>query len=167
MAHWLAKSEPGAYSFADLEREGRTEWSGVHNALALQHLKRMRPGDTVLFYHSGPERAAVGIARVTGQPHPDPEDDRGSWSVEVRPGRRLRGAVSLSELRADPGLAGFLLLRMSRLSVMPVTPEQWTRILGHEPPAPDPRGTGVRARPGGRARASASPRGGTGARRRR
>src|SRR5271170_255883 len=133
MAYWLAKSEPGVYSYADLEREGRTEWNGVHNALALQHLKRMRPGDAVLFYHSGAERAGVGIARISSAPHPDPDDDRGSWSVEVRPVRKLRGPVTLTELRADPGLAGFLLLRMSRLSVMPVSAVQWKRVLAYEP----------------------------------
>jgi predicted RNA-binding protein with PUA-like domain len=135
MAHWLAKSEPGTYSYADLERESRTEWSGVHNATALQHLKKMRPGDTMLFYHSGSERAAVGIARVSSAPHPDVNDDRGSWSVEVRPVRRLRGPVALSVLKADPKLAGFVLCRISRLSVMPVTSDQWTRVLAHEPAA--------------------------------
>ena len=135
MAYWLAKSEPGVYSYANLERDGRTEWNGVHNATALQHLKRMRPGDSVLFYHSGDERAGVGIARVTSAPHPDPHDDRGSWSVEVRPVRPLRGPVALAELRADTGLADFVLFRISRLSVMPVTGEQWRRILAHEPGA--------------------------------
>jgi predicted RNA-binding protein with PUA-like domain len=135
MAHWLAKSEPGVYSYADLEREGRTEWSGVHNASALLYLKRMRPGDTLLFYHSGADRAAVGIARVSSNPHPDANDERGSWSLEVRPVRRLSGPVLLAALRADPGLAGFLLLRISRLSVMPVTSDQWKRILAHEPRA--------------------------------
>jgi predicted RNA-binding protein with PUA-like domain len=140
MAGWLVKSEPGVYSYSDLERDGRTEWDGVHNALALQHLKRMRPGDRVLFYHSGGERAGVGIARVGSMPHPDPKDARGSWSVEVRPERRLRGPIPLAELRTDRGLAGFILLRFSRLSVLPVTAEQWGRVLSHEPGAPGPRG---------------------------
>ncbi|MGI0130408.1 MAG: EVE domain-containing protein [Thermoplasmata archaeon] len=133
MARWLAKSEPGVYSYADLETEGRTEWNGVHNALALQHLRRMRPGDELLFYHSGGERAAVGIARISAVPHPDPDDDRGSWSVEVRPVRRLRAPVTLAELRTDPRLSGFLLLKMSRLSVMPVTAVEWAGVLSHEP----------------------------------
>ncbi|MGI0072069.1 MAG: EVE domain-containing protein [Thermoplasmata archaeon] len=133
MARWLAKSEPSVYSWSDLERDGRTEWDGVHNATALQNLRRMRPGDELFFYHSGSERAAVGIARVSGTPHPDPRDARGSWSVEVRPVRPLRGAVSLSALRPDPSLSGFVLLRMSRLSVMPVTDAQWKRVLAHEP----------------------------------
>ncbi|MGA8543175.1 MAG: EVE domain-containing protein [Thermoplasmata archaeon] len=129
MAYWLAKSEPGVYSYADLERDGRTEWSGIHNAAALLYLRKMRPGDRMLLYHSGDERAAVGIARVASAPHPDAADDRGSWSVEVRPVRPLARPVTLSELRADPAFADFLLLRISRLSVMPVAPALWTRIL--------------------------------------
>ncbi len=152
MARWLAKSEPGVYSYTDLERERTTEWNGVHNALALQHLRKMRPGDEVFFYHSGEERAVVGIARVSALPHPDPKDDRGSWSVEVRPVRRLRGAVPLSELRTDPTLADFTLLRFSRLSVMPVSSAQWRQVLHHEPreatnsPAAQGSGHGSRSR---------------------
>ncbi len=138
MAYWLAKSEPSVYSYGDLERETLTEWNGVHNATALQHLKRMRPGDELFFYHSGTERAAVGIARVASTPHPDASDDRGSWSVEVRPVRRLRGPIALALLRADPPLAGFVLLRISRLSVLPVTAAQWKRVLTHEPRGTDP-----------------------------
>jgi predicted RNA-binding protein with PUA-like domain len=160
MGRWLAKSEPSVYSYSDLERDARTEWSGIHNALALRHLKAMAPGDEMLFYHSGDERACVGIARVSSRPHPDPNDDRGSWSVEVRAVRALRAPVTLSTLRSDPGLADFVLLRFSRLSLMPVTDAQWGRILSHEPRA----STGGR---GGRARASASPPRGSGARRRR
>jgi predicted RNA-binding protein with PUA-like domain len=140
MAYWLAKSEPSTYSYTDLERDGRTEWSGVHNASALLHLRRMRPGDEMHFYHSGDERAAVGIARISSEPHPDPDDDRGSWSVEVRPVRPLRGPIPLSDLRTDRRLAGLLLLRISRLSVMPVTPAHWRRVLAHEPAAPTPSG---------------------------
>lgn len=149
MAYWLAKSEPGTYSYSDLERDGRTEWSGVHNASALLHLRRMRPGDELLFYHSGAARAAVGIARVTSAPHPDPNDDRGSWSVEVRPVRALRGPIALADLRGDPTLSGLLLLRISRLSVMPVSPAHWKRVLSYEPPAAPVRarqGKGLRSR---------------------
>ncbi|MGA8303098.1 MAG: EVE domain-containing protein [Thermoplasmata archaeon] len=140
MARWLVKSEPSVYSYAALERDGHTEWDGVHNALALQHLKRMRPGDRLMFYHSGAERAGVGIARVASMPHPDPTDARGSWSVEVRPVRRLQGPIPLAELRSDRGLAGFILLRFSRLSVLPVTADQWDRVLSHEPGSAGARG---------------------------
>ena len=143
MAHWLAKSEPSAYSWADLERDGSTDWSGVHNALALRHLKSMRPGDGLLFYHSGDERAVVGIARVTSVPRPDPRDTRGSWTVDIRPVRALRVPISLAELREDAGLGELALFRMSRLSVLPVSAEQWDRILRHEgAPRPGPPGQG-------------------------
>jgi len=144
VAHWLAKSEPTAYAYADLERDGATEWSGVHNALALRHLRAMRPGDGFLFYHSGSERAVVGVARVSSSPRPDPADARGSWTVEVRPVRRLRGPISLGDLRTDRALTGLALFRMTRLSVMPVAPAEWDAILRHEPrtssdPAPAQR----------------------------
>jgi predicted RNA-binding protein with PUA-like domain len=164
MHRWLAKSEPSVYAYADLVRDRRTEWDGVHNALALRHLKAMAPGDEVLIYHSGEERAAVGIARVAGAPHPDPHDARGSWSVEVRPVRALRSPVALGALRTDPALAGFLLLRMSRLSVMPVSDEEWARVLAHERATEPAAPTAGR---GGRARASGSRARGSGARRRR
>lgn len=132
MANWLAKSEPSVYSWNDLERDRSADWSGVHNALALRHLRAMRPGDGLLFYHSGVERAVVGIARVTSHPRPDPRDDRGSWTVDIRAVRSLRAPISLSELRGDAGLRDLALFRMSRLSVLPVSSEQWARILRHE-----------------------------------
>ncbi len=164
MARWLLKSDPETYAYADLERDGRTEWDGVHNASALIHLKRSRPGDPVLFYHSGEERAVVALAEVASEPHPDPRDARGSWSMAVRPVRRLRAPVTLAELRADRALAGFLLLRISRLSVMPVTDAEWAAVLAHEPPGAGPAATGGRK---GRARAIGSPARGSAARRRR
>ena len=147
MAYWLAKSEPGTYSYADLERDRRTEWNGVHNATALIHLKRMRPGDEMLFYHSGEERSAVGIARITSEPHPDKNDDRGSWSVEVAALRVLARPVSLAEMRAEPTLADLLLFRISRLSVMPVPPARWKRILAlaARPPPDQGRKAGSRS----------------------
>jgi predicted RNA-binding protein with PUA-like domain len=164
MARWLAKSEPSVYSYADLVRDRTTEWDGVHNATALIHLRAMRRGDELLFYHSGDERSVVGIARITGAPRPDPKDDRGSWSVAVAPVRALRGPVPLAVLRAEPALNGFILFRISRLSVMPVSDAQWRAILAHEPEAGATAPTVARP---GRARASGSRRRGTGARRRR
>jgi predicted RNA-binding protein with PUA-like domain len=164
MSYWLAKSEPSTYSYPDLVRDTTTEWNGIHNASALLHLRKMRPGDSVLFYHSGEERSAVGIARVAAMPHPDPSDDRGSWSVEVRPVRALARPVSLAEMRGDRGLVGFVLFRMSRLSLMPVTPDQWRRILAHErgPAArsPEPQGKRLGSRSSHRA-ATARKRGAT------
>jgi len=110
MARWLVKQEPSTYSYDRLEKDRSTEWDGVHNALALRHLRGMARGDEAFFYHSGDERAAVGILRVAGAPHPDPKDDRGSWSVRVEPVRRLARPVTLAELREVPGLAGLALL---------------------------------------------------------
>ena len=131
MAFWLVKEEPTHYAFADLVRDGATDWSGVHNALALRHLKSMRPGDEVFYYHSGDERAVVGVARVASVPKPDPNDDRGSWTVVIRPQRSLARPVSLSEMKSDPVLAGFDLLTIGRLSVLPVSAPHWARVLGH------------------------------------
>ena len=129
MSKWLVKEEPSHYSWADLERDGRTEWDGVHNALALRHLKSMAPGDEAIFYHSGDERSCVGIVGVVSAPRPDLADPRGSWSVEVRPLRALARPVPLSVIRADPRFEGFDLVRISRLSVLPVPEPMWRRIL--------------------------------------
>jgi len=132
MARWLIKEEPGHYAWARFVRDGRTEWDGVHNALALRHLRTMAPGDRAVFYHTGTERACVGIAEVVGLPHADRNDPRGSWSVEVRPVRPLHRPIPLSEVKADPALAGFDLVRLPRLSVLPISDDQWTRLLAHE-----------------------------------
>ena len=157
VARWLIKEEPGHYAWADLVRDGRTEWNGVHNALALRHLRQMVPGDRVIFYHSGSERACVGIVEVVGRPHVDRNDVLGSWSVEVRPVRPLHRPIPLSELKSDPALAGFSLVRLPRLSVLPVSDDEWTRLLAHEDAAAWPpshltsaghaRGKGASRRP--------------------
>src|SRR5579859_1724922 len=129
MAHWLVKEEPTDYSFEDLARDRRTEWAGVHNALALRHLRSMAPGDELFYYHTGTVRSVVGIARVSRGPKPDPTDARGSWSVEVEAVRPLPRAVTLAEMREDPVLVGLDLLRISRLSILPVAGPHWARIL--------------------------------------
>ncbi len=147
MARWLVKEEPTHYSYADLERDGKTDWSGVHNALALRHLQSMRPRDEVFYYHSGTERAVAGVAAVASTPTPDPDDDRGSWTVQIRPVRPLRAPVALATLKADPKLASFDLVRIGRLSVMPVTAPQWARILSYEPPAGATQSTSAARRP--------------------
>lgn len=125
MAAWLVKTEPNEYSYADLERDGTAEWDGVTNALAQRHLRAMRPGDAVVIYHSGAERAAIGVARVVRDPYPDPTDATGRrvW-VDLRAERRLARSVSLAALKADPSFAGSPLVRMSRLSVLPLEPDQ-------------------------------------------
>ena len=167
MAGWLAKTDPDTYGYPDLERERSTEWDGVHNPLALRYLRQMVPGDAVMIYHSGAERAVVGIGRVASVPHPDPKDERGSWSVRLAAVRRLRTSVPLSALRGEPSLRGFALLRFSRLSVMPVDADQWRTILSYESRASPASASSARARRGGRAPASASPRSDSAARRRR
>jgi predicted RNA-binding protein with PUA-like domain len=127
MAHWLMKSEPGSYSWADLVREGATEWDGVRNPAARLHLKAMKKGDEAFFYHSGDERQIVGIMRVTREARPDAKDP--NWvSVAVEPVRAL-GPVTLKQIKAEPSLAKMELIRQSRLSVSPVREEEWKRIL--------------------------------------
>lgn len=127
MAHWLMKSEPGTYSWDDLVRDRSTEWDGVRNPTARQHLRAMKPGDEAFFYHSGEERQVVGIMRVTRGPQPDPKDP--AWvSVKVAPVRAL-GPVTLKAIKAEPGLAKMELVRLSRLSVSPVRDAEWARVL--------------------------------------
>ncbi|HXQ79580.1 MAG: EVE domain-containing protein [Thermoplasmata archaeon] len=162
VAFWLVKQEPSAYSWSHLENEGETEWNGVHNALALRHLRAMHVGDLALFYHSGDERACVGILRVVRGPKPDPADERGSWTVRVRPVRKLRRPVTLAEIRVDPRFAGLDLLRISRLSVMPVSERHWSNLLAHERRTDAGRRVPTESRRG-RVKASASPRRGSGA----
>jgi len=128
MARWLMKSEPGSYGWDDLLRDGGTEWDGVRNPAARLHLKAMKEGDEVFFYHSGAERAVVGIMRVARSARPDPKDP--NWvSVAVAPLDPLPRAVTLKEIKAEPRLAGMELLRQSRLSVSPVRDEEWAAIV--------------------------------------
>ena len=127
MARWLMKSEPGTYSWADLERDKGTEWDGVRNAAARLHLRAMKPGDQAFFYHSGEERAVVGIMEVAGPGTPDGPD--GAWvKVPVRPVKAL-GPVTLVAIKAEPTLAKMELIRQSRLSVSPVRDEEWATIV--------------------------------------
>jgi predicted RNA-binding protein with PUA-like domain len=123
--YWLLKTEPSTYSIADLEREGRTTWDGVKNALALIHLRAMRPGDGLLLYHSGKERAVVGRARVDSVPRTEGK----STVVDVRFEAQLPVPVPLGAMKGSPALAGLPLIRNTRLSVMPITPEEWEAIL--------------------------------------
>jgi predicted RNA-binding protein with PUA-like domain len=128
MAHWLMKSEPESYSWADLVREGATEWDGVRNNAARLHLKAMKPGDEAFFYHSMSDKAVVGILRIARAAQPDPKD--ADWvSVRVEPVRPLRRPVALAEIKTEPALARMELIRQSRLSVAPVRDEEWKAIL--------------------------------------
>jgi predicted RNA-binding protein with PUA-like domain len=128
MAHWLMKSEPESYGWADLVRDGGTEWDGVRNNAARLHLKAMTPGDEAFFYHSMSDKAVVGIMRVTRGAQPDPRDP--DWvSVRVEPLRPLARPVTLAAIKAEPSLAGMELIRQSRLSVAPVRDEEWRVVL--------------------------------------
>jgi predicted RNA-binding protein with PUA-like domain len=129
MSCWLFKEEPEHYNYAQLQREGRTVWDGVRNPLARQNLRDVRRGDRVFFYHTGKEKAIVGEMRVVSNPRTDPNaDDPKEVLVEVEAVRSLPNAVSLATIKNDPLLAGWDLVRLPRLSVMPVTAEQWRRI---------------------------------------
>jgi predicted RNA-binding protein with PUA-like domain len=128
MAYWLMKSEPSSYSWDQLLHDGGTEWDGVRNPAARLHLKAMEVGDEALFYHSGDEKAAVGVMRITRQAAPDPKD--ANWvSVAVAPVRPLARPVTLKAMKAEPRLAGLEMIRQSRLSVSPVRDEEWAALL--------------------------------------
>jgi predicted RNA-binding protein with PUA-like domain len=129
LARWLFKEEPNHYSFADLVRDKKAVWDGVSNALARQHLRQVRVGDRAFFYHTGKEKAIVGEMRIVGGPAPQPgSDDPKSVVVEVEPVRALKRAVTLAEIKDDELLADWDLVRLPRLSVMPVTVAQWRRV---------------------------------------
>lgn len=131
MAHWLVKSEPNTYSFDDLVRDGRTVWDGVRNNAAALHLKAMRVGDQVLFYHSQVGLEVVGIAKVAREAFPDPGDPTGRFvAVELTPVRPLPRPVTLAEMKAEPALADLAMIRQSRLSVSPVSDAEWAAIMG-------------------------------------
>jgi predicted RNA-binding protein with PUA-like domain len=129
MGRWLFKEEPEHYSFAQLQREGRTVWDGVRNALARKNLSQVRKGDRVFFYHTGKEKAIVGEMRVVSDPWTDvQEDDPKEVRVEVEAVRLLPRPVSLAQIKEDPLLVDWDLVRLPRLSVLPVSEEQWQRI---------------------------------------
>lgn len=127
--NWLFKEEPTHYSFDDLQRDGQTSWTGVKNPLAQKHLRSVKKGDRIFFYHTGDEKAVVGVARAAGAAYPDPADTEGKlYAVDVVPVKKLPHPVTLAAIKADKWFADFALTRVPRLSVMPVTDEQWKRI---------------------------------------
>jgi predicted RNA-binding protein with PUA-like domain len=127
--HWLLKTEPSAYSFADLERDGKAVWDGVTNALALKHLRAMKKGDGAFIYHTGDEKQIVGIAEVVSDPYPDAKlKDPKLVVVELKPRERLNRPVKLAEVKARKEFADWELVRMGRLSVMPVSLARWERL---------------------------------------
>lgn len=127
---WLLKTEPAEYSFADLESDGSTTWDGVTGSLALQHLREIKTGDEVVIYHTGSERAAVGLARVTRGAYADPGSHDGRLVVvDLEPMRRFARPVTLAQIKADPTFASCDLVHLPRLSVMPLSTAHRTRLL--------------------------------------
>ena len=127
--NYLFKEEPSNYSYDDLARDGKTTWTGVRNPVAQKHLRSVKKGDRIFFYHTGGEKAVVGIAKAAGDAYPDPADTTGKlYAVDVVPVKKLKAAVTLAAIKADKRFADFALTRIPRLSVMPVTDEQWDWI---------------------------------------
>jgi predicted RNA-binding protein with PUA-like domain len=127
--NWLFKEEPSNYSFNALMKDKRTVWSGVKNPLAQKHLHAVRRGDRIFYYHTGAEKAVVGVARALGDAYPDPADKTGKQAVvDIAPVEELPQPVSLAAIKADPAFRTFPLVRIARLSVMPVSDAEWSRI---------------------------------------
>ncbi len=127
--NWLFKEEPSTYSFDALVKDKRTVWSGVRNPLAQKHLHAVKRGDRIFYYHTGDEKAIIGIAKALGDAYTDPDDETGKQAVvDVAPVGKLARRVTLAEIKADPAFSSFALVRIARLSVMPVTNDEWQRI---------------------------------------
>lgn len=128
--HWLVKQEPEDYSWDDLVRDGSTQWSGVRNFQARNNLRQMKVGDAVFFYHSGKEKCVVGIASVSKAAYPDPTAKQDGWiAVDIKALKKLANPVSLADIKANPKLSDLLLVRQSRLSVMPVGESEFDEIV--------------------------------------
>ena len=130
MNYWLVKQEPESYSFETFQKEKKTDWTGVRNFTARNNLKEMKVGDKVFYYHSGEERAVVGLAKVSKAAFPDPTADEGSWlAVELEAGKAVKNPVTLAAIKANKKLAEMKLVKLSRLSVSPVTKAEWDEIM--------------------------------------
>ncbi|MBN9145655.1 MULTISPECIES: EVE domain-containing protein [unclassified Novosphingobium] len=129
-SYWLMKSEPDAYSYDDLVKEGEGTWDGVRNHRASNNMRAMQPGDLAFFYHSNIGLEIVGIMEISQSGLTDPSDETGRWAcVKVKPVRKLKRPVTLKQIKADPALADIEMLRLSRLSVSAITPEEWDYII--------------------------------------
>jgi predicted RNA-binding protein with PUA-like domain len=127
--NWLFKEEPTHYSYDDFVKDGTTAWSGVKNPVAQKHLHAVKKGDRIFYYHTGNEKSIVGIAKAIGNAYPDPKDKTGRLAVvDIAPVKKLKRPVTLKEIKAEPAFKDFPLVRISRLSVMPVTDGEWSRI---------------------------------------
>ena len=130
MAYWLVKSEPFKYSWDDFVKDGQTYWDGVRNYAARNFLRDMKKGDRVLFYHSNEGLEIVGIAQVVKEHYPDPTTDEAAWVVvDLRPEKKLKQPVTLKQIKSDQRLANMAIIRLSRLSVTPVTEEEWQVVM--------------------------------------
>jgi predicted RNA-binding protein with PUA-like domain len=131
--HWLFKTEPEEYSYDDLERDGKTVWSGVHSSLALKYLREMRMGDHIFIYHTGTEKAIIGLAEAVSDPYPDPGDPNEmaekSLVINIKPKRRFNNRVTLYQIKNREELQDFDLVRLPRLSIVPVSNQHWDIIL--------------------------------------
>ena len=129
---WLFKTEPGEYSYDDLEKDGKTVWSGVHNPLALKYLREMRVGDQILVYHTGSEKSIVGMAEAISDPYPDPNESYEGDKlvvINIKPTRRFRNRVNLHQIKACQDLEEFDLVRLPRLSIVPINNNHWQVLL--------------------------------------
>lgn len=130
MSLWLLKTEPDCYNWDRLLHDKKTAWDGITNALALKHMRTMKKGDIAFIYHTGGEKAAVGVAEITSGPYPDPkENEEKLVVVDVKPKKKLDRPVTLAEIKADPAFKGWDLIRNSRLSVVPTSREMWDRVI--------------------------------------
>ena len=130
MNYWLVKQEPSTYSFDDFQKEKKTDWTGVRNYIARNFLRDMKKGDSVLFYHSGDEKAVVGFATVSKAAFADPTADDDAWvAVELKASKKFKQPVPLAEIKKDPKLANMLLVKNSRISVMSVTEDEYDQVV--------------------------------------
>lgn len=126
---WLLKTDPEDYTYDDLERDGKAVWDGVANNLALQHLRQIKKGDVLVIYHTGNEKAVVGLAEAANNPYPDPqENDPKLVVIDVKPKKRAKRAITLAQIKEDKALASFPLVRLPRLSVMPINEQEWKKL---------------------------------------
>ena len=130
MAYWLVKSEPSTYSWEQFKKDGTTTWDGVRNYAARNHLRSMKKNDEVFFYYSMEEHEIIGIAKVSKEAFQDPTTDEEAWvAVELKAGKKLKKPVPLKDIKSNPALKNMALVRISRLSVSPVTDKEWTTIM--------------------------------------
>jgi predicted RNA-binding protein with PUA-like domain len=130
MNYWLVKQEPNSYSFSDFQKEGKTDWTGVRNYTARNNLKAMKNGDKVFYYHSGDDKAVVGLATVSKPYFPDPTAEGDTWvAVELEAGKPVKNPVTLAAIKANPNLKDIALVRLSRLSVVPLTKDEYDEVL--------------------------------------